>query len=250
MAKLTKKTLTKAVLLEVAADVNVACGFAEEDMIPTGADMTKAKLIDELKTLELEPDDAISAQTAEALILIGVTVPTADGASEGIARDALVSAAEDLSEACELKEAIDTTVDDDTLKADILEVATDVMEEGDEISDSTREVIDILKADSPEEEKPADPDPEPEEKKDPAPKPTAPKTGATMTRMDAAVEVFKAGNVTSVKDAAKQADALYAKSGGKGNEKESRWATKVVVNVLCAAELMTVIGDNITDISL
>ena len=112
----------------------------------------------------------------------------------------------------------------------------------DVFSEQTVDVLKALGVDIPTKET-ADPaedtTPPDDQKKDPGKeKDTTEDTGKkkqprSMTRMAAVVQTFKAAEKGIARnDLVEKSDALYLKHGGKGNLKEAKWATKLVLDVV------------------
>lgn len=170
-------------------------------------------------------------------------------------KKAIVSAAKELNRVMGLEPKIDVKADVEEIKTLILEAA-EFLNDDDDVSDETRDLIAELKED-------ADSDDEPEEKpvkvekkaekaekaekKGAGNKSPIKRIGDSFTRAAAAAAVLRdmKGPLT-VAELVEKADAVYAKKGGTSNPKEARWASTIVLQAMIEYGAMAYDGTTIT----
>lgn len=150
----------------------------------------------------------------------------------------LVAAAKELNEVMGLDPEIDVTLN----KKDLIEVlreAAELVEEDDELTDATDEVLEALMDDEDEEETPEPtPEPEPEVEEEPEPEPedeeeTPAPAEKKLTRVQSVVEAIKrAEEPIGRAELAGKANDLYARSGGASNLSEAKWSVGQVLATL------------------
>ncbi|KKN56708.1 hypothetical protein LCGC14_0569370 [marine sediment metagenome] len=250
----TRKQLTKGVLEDVAKYLNKSIPLTKTP-IAIGKDTTVARLIEDIGgvvTEVLNMSDKINPQTAGVIKTLGLTVPEPKvdvSAEEDPAAVALVGVASvdlaatigKINEALKFDEPIPTG-DDEQMKKDILEVATDPkgLTAQDNIGDEARAVIAALVAEAGGSSTDGELDPKPAGKETPpasqgkkaagkkagtsgkSPTPSAKKPG----KVDVIIEALK-GKVKTLDAVIDQAEAAYVKAGGKpnrnGTKKTADW---------------------------
>ncbi len=266
MAKLTKADYEKAAknlnkVLKLDPAINVTGKKATVPYFITEITGTVADL--------LTPEDNVSKATLVVIKAMGLTISSATAGEAdppAITTEGLTAAVTDINTILELDPPIPTD-DDDQMRKDILEIATD--SEGltpeDKISAESRAIIALLMP--AEETKPpaatggkGETDKQKEKRiakeakaKDKADKAAAKaakaaakKEDAGPTRIAAAVHTLRDDKPATVKDFVTQANAHYATVGGKDNHKMSASAIRRVVATLVEVGLIEVEGGKIT----